>query len=128
MTAIDNIKKHFKTLFHISDNIIIVENCDLIKIPPIKKGILIIYAAWSEKAIRNFIETINTLETNNYNGDILIVDNDIMMPEFQIQTFGQVCHGWGEIFIINDGQIVQQFFGRDSFQNFKEYFDKYLKG
>ena len=125
MTTVERIRKHIQTRINISENTIIIDNCDLVNISTVKKGLLIVYASWSEKAIINFIETIKTLNEYYYDGSILIVDNDVMSPDFQIEIFGQVCHGWGEIFIIDDGRIVQQFLGRDSFQNFKLHFDKY---
>jgi hypothetical protein len=125
MTNVDSIRKHIQTRPGISESTTIIDNCDLVNIATVEKGLLIVYAGWSGKAIKNFKETIKTLDEFDYDGSILMVDNDIMSADFQIEIFGQLCHGWGEIFIINDGQIVQQFLGRDSFQKFKTYYGKH---
>lgn len=42
-----------------------------------------------------------------------------MTPDFQIKMLGQVCHGWGEIFIIHNGKISKKYLGKDSFANYK---------
>jgi hypothetical protein len=126
MTTIDNIRAHFLTLHNIVDNVTIIDNCDLFNIATISKGILIIYASWSRPAIVNIDQTIKILIKINYTGKIFVFDIDVMAQDFQIYTFGELCHGWGEIFIVRDGKITNKFPGAKSFQNFKEYLRKQM--
>lgn len=121
MTAVDNIRNYIQNYPVISRNTTFIDNCDFINLSAIEKGILIVYVSWSPVAIENFRKTIKSLAEYNYNDAILIVDNDIMNPDFQLQNFGEVCHGWGEIFVINGGQILKRFLGRNAFQAFKNY-------
>lgn len=101
------------------DNTSIIENSDNLDFTNIEDGVLVVYADWSGQAIVNCIQTIRTLYEKNYNGQIFIVDTDCMTPAFQIEILGQVCHGWGEIFIIRDGKVRNKYLGKNSFINYK---------
>ncbi|HRE75986.1 MAG TPA: hypothetical protein PK798_03010 [Flavobacteriales bacterium] len=101
------------------DNTKVIENSDLLDFSNIEEGVLTVYATWSGQAVINCTQTIRTLYEQNYKGQIIVIDTDCMTPDFQIEMFGQVCHGWGEIFIINNGKISNKYLGKDSFANYK---------
>ncbi len=101
------------------DNTIVIENSDLLDFSNIEEGVLTVCATWSGQAVINCTQTIYTLYEQNYKGQIIIIDTDCMTYDFQIKMFGQVCHGWGEIFIIRNGKISEKYLGKDSFVNYK---------
>ena len=101
------------------DNITVIENSDLLNFTKLEDGVLTVYATWSAQALINCTQIIQTLYEENYNGQILVIDTDCMTPDFQIKTFGQVGHGWGEIFIIRNGKIKKKYLGKDSFAKYK---------
>jgi hypothetical protein len=72
-------------------------------------------------AIVSISLSIETLYNNGYDGQIFIIDNDCMSFDFQNSILGQLCNGWGEIFIVSEGQITQKFLGKTSFINFRNY-------
>lgn len=86
-------------------------------------GILIVYAAWSGPAIRNYSATIEFLKTVNYNKTIIVVDTDNISPEQQIAAFGKVLGGAGEIFVIKNGIITEKYFGYSSFDDFSKNYE-----
>ena len=106
-------------LSNLRDNTIVIDNSDKLDLKTIQDGVLIVYATWSGPAIVNCTQTIRLLNEKNYSGQIIVIDNDCMTPDFEIKMFGQVCHGWGEIFLIRNGLINEKYFGKDSFSNFK---------
>jgi hypothetical protein len=122
-TDISNIlNKHLGSL---QSNTIVITNTENLNVGSIGDGVIIVLAVWSGPAHANCIATIKELYNQNYTGQIFVIDNDCMLDnEFQLVTFGQVCHGWGEIFIVKAGQIIQQFRTRDSFEKFKVYNDE----
>lgn len=58
-----------------------------------------------------------------YMGPLFILDDDCISPGNQIEFFGQVCHGWGEIFIVENGGLTKQYPGKNSFIDFAANFD-----
>jgi len=114
-----------KYLGSVQDNTTVITNTDDINVSSIDDGVIIVLAVWSGPAHANCIATIKELYKQNYTGQIFVIDNDCMLDnDFQLVTFGKVCHGWGEIFIVKGGQITQQFRTGDSFKNFKVYYDE----
>jgi len=104
-------------------NTIFVDQIDLFRLAEIKEGVVIVWANWSGPAIANCIATIHYLDSLNYSGKIYIVDNDdFNTTENNYNLFGKVLHGWGEIFIIKDGVITDEFLGKESFSRFKMVF------
>ncbi len=93
MTAVDHIRRCIQTHPGISQYTTIIENVDIIDLSTIQKGLLIVYASWSAVARENFKDTIRRLDEFNYEGTIIIVDNDLLKPDFQLQILGEVCHG-----------------------------------
>jgi hypothetical protein len=91
-------------LSSLHDNILVIDNSEKLDIKNIQDGVLIVYAIWSGPAIVNCAQTIRLLNEQNYSGQIIIIDIDCMTPDFQTKMFGQVCHGWGEIFPILNGR------------------------
>ena len=68
----------------------------------------------------NCIRAIQYLHDQNYQGSIYVIDIDeIITAESQIHLFGHVLHGWGEVFIIKQGVIVEEFLGKESIAQFK---------
>jgi hypothetical protein len=112
-------------LVEIRENTIIVDQIDLFHLADITEGIVTVWASWSGPALVNCIQTIKYLYSLNYPGKIYIVDNDdFNSPEKNDDFFGMVLHGWGEIFVIKDGLITNEFLGKESFSRFKMF----LKG
>ncbi|MFT3702039.1 MAG: hypothetical protein QM802_06705 [Agriterribacter sp.] len=101
------------------DNTIIIDDLSNLQLNTIEKGILIVYAMWSGKAIENCIRTIRLLYQNSYAGKIIMVDIDTLISDFQVSVLGQVCNGWGEIFTIHNGTIIEKYLGKKSFADFK---------
>lgn len=101
------------------DNTIVLDNSELLNFHGIADGILIVFASWSGQATINCIRTIQTLCDQNYSGQIIVIDIDCMKANFQLNLFGQVCQGWGEIFTIRNGNIKKKYFGKDSFEKYK---------
>jgi len=106
-------------LSNLRDNTIIIDHLEDLQLHKIERGTLIVYASWSGKAIVNCIQTMRFLYQDNYVEKILIVDTDLMTSDFQVDIFGQVCHGWGEIFIIHKGVIIKKYLGKESFENLR---------
>jgi len=104
-------------------NTIIIDDSDKLKLNGVENGILIVYATWSELAIANCIQAISTLYKSDYSGKLLVIDIDVMTIDFQIDLLGNVCHGWGEIFLVLNGVITEKYLGKDSYHNFKTDLD-----
>jgi hypothetical protein len=100
------------------DNIIRIDNSSDIDLENIQGGVLIVHATWSGPSIVNTRQTIQALQEQNYKGQIIVVDNDCMLPDFQMNLFGELCHGWGEIFLISNGVIAKKYTGRESYMRF----------
>src|SRR4051812_25481960 len=95
-------------------NTSVFENSDSLILKEVQEGIILIYSSWSESGITNCIRTIQLLYEKNYSGRIIILDNDCLSPELQIKIFGQVFHGWGEIFVIKKGIILEKYLNKES--------------
>lgn len=104
------------------ENTTVIEHSDLLDFGKTEEGVLIVYAAWSGPAIMNSLATVGLLYEQNYTGQIMVIDTDSMSPDFQINLFGQVCHGYGEIFLIRNGSISKKYLGPNSYINFKGFF------
>ena len=103
-------------LHEVRYNTIIVDQIDSFHLSAIKEGVVIVWANWSGPAMVNCIQTIIYLYSLDYSGKIYIVDNDdFNTPQKNYNLFGKVLHGWGEIFIIKDGLIANEFLGKVSF-------------
>jgi|GEM_PF-2656555 len=118
----EDIQKHIK----LSDNISVLESVDQLDIEKIADGILTVWVTWSD-GYSNCVHLIKLLQDNYYRGQIIEIDNDSFSSAFQEKTFGRVAlHGWGEIFVIKNGQIIKEFTGKESSINFKLYQDMIL--
>lgn len=106
----------------IQDYTTVVVNSDKLDIKSLIDGILIVYAGWSGQAIINLSIAVKLIHNARYKGQVIIIDIDCMSPEFQISTLGELCHGWGEIFFVSNGQITRKFIGKDGVDNFSKYF------
>ena len=103
---------------NLRDNTIIIDNSERLDFRNIQNGVLIVYASWSGQSVISVPRSIQLLYDQNYSGQILVVDNDCMTPDFQIKKLGRVCHGWGEVFVVHNGQIVNKYLGKESFTKF----------
>jgi hypothetical protein len=111
-------------LGRIQNNTIIVNETVLFDIKQINDGVLTVWPEWSPQGFINCILTIQYLYDRNYRGDIFVINiDDIITAESQIHLFGHVLHGWGEVFIINQGAITEEFLGKESFAQFKARFE-----
>ena len=111
-------------LCEIRKNTEVIETSANLDLTNVENGVLIVYAAWSQQAVNNCVETIQTLYQQNYNVQIIVIDTDCMTADFQIKMLGQVCHGWGEIFVIRKGDIKEKYLGKDSFYKYKDHCDQ----
>lgn len=113
MTLVE-IKVHIQKYINLKDNISILDNVGQLNLAEIKEGILTIWVTWSP-GFNNCIRTLKLLNDRNYLGKIILIDIDLVSPDFQLKTFGRVIlNGWGEIFLIKNGLIVKEFIGKDS--------------
>jgi hypothetical protein len=64
------------------------------------------------------LHTIHSLAKLNFAGQILLIDHDCMSAQFQVAFLSKVCEGWGEIFVIRYGGIVEHYFGRECARDF----------
>ena len=118
----EDIKKDFQSRqFVLRDNTTIIENVD---IKNIVEGVLIVHATWSGQSLMNCIKIVQKLYEIEYNGQIQIIDIESMTPSIQKSFLGKLCQGWGEIFVIRQGQISEKFFGKASFTDFMTYYER----
>jgi hypothetical protein len=106
------------------NNLRILENHDEIDITNIKSGVFITWPTWSTGNI-NCINAINHLYSEAYKGKIIVIDVDRLPDTYKTTTLGQQLHGWGEIFLIDNGRITKSFCGKDSAAKFTAYFNAF---
>lgn len=119
MTLKENIEPLLQELPNINSNVVIVDKQNLLNIAEVEKGVLIVYASWSGPSIASFSATMKFLNDYRYNGQIIVVDNDCMSPDFQIEKLNYFCQGWGEIFVIDKGGIKYKY-TRNCFNKFRQ--------
>jgi hypothetical protein len=100
------------------DNILRIDNSAGINLENIQNGVLIVNATWSGPSIANMRRVMNALREQKYAGQVIVVDIDCMLSDFQMNRFGELCHGWGEIFLISNGVIIKKYTGRESYKRF----------
>jgi hypothetical protein len=124
MSTNDQTKEHIQTrLGRYLEKTIIVNDIDLFDIKQINEGVLTVWPGWSPNGFINCMRTIQYLHDQNYQGNIYIIDiDDIITAESQ-NLFGYVLHGWGEVFIIKQGAIIEEFLGKESFAQFKAKYE-----
>lgn len=111
-------------LGHFLENTIIVCDITLFDISKINEGVLTVWAGWSPHGLINCLRTIQYLYDGNRQEYIYVIDiDDIIDAEKQIKLFGHVLHGWGEIFIIKEGVITDEFLGKGNFSSFKTRYE-----
>ncbi|XZF13197.1 hypothetical protein ACTHGU_15525 [Chitinophagaceae bacterium MMS25-I14] len=101
------------------NNTTIINSPEQLDLSNIADGILIVYAIWSGAAMLNCIRAIQLLYEINYAGKIIAIDNDSFTPDEQTKILGQVCQGWGEIFVIHNAVVIECYPGKNSFNLFK---------
>ena len=72
----------------------------------VRRGIVIIFAAWSGQAVLGLQRLTRLLSTRAESLDIVVIDIESMTTQEMNQWFGRDFHGKGETFWIRDGQIV----------------------
>lgn len=119
MTTTKNIERHFQNLNNIRNQIIIVDDSSVFDFKLLDNSLLIAFASWSGTALSNFTQTIKLINERCYKGQIVIIDIDEMTSDLQIKTFGEVSHGWAEIFVVEKGKVIERFLGASCFEKFK---------
>lgn len=121
MSFDNHIRKDIQTrLGRIQENTFIVDDIALFDIRKMEEGLLTVWPGWSPQGFINCIRTIQYLYDRHHQGNIYVIDiDDIISAESQIRLFGHVLHGWGEIFIIKEGIITDEFLGKDNLSDFK---------
>lgn len=119
MKTTKNVERHLQGLDNISNQIIIVDASSVFDFKLLDNSLVVAFASWSGPSLYNFIQTVKLLDDKSYKGQIVIVDIDEITPELQIKTFGEVCHGWAEIFFFDKGQVTERFLGASCFEKFK---------
>ena len=99
--------------------IIIIDNPDFVDIKKMMNAVIIAYTNWSGYSKRNYSECVKLLNEINYKGEIYQLNMNNATEEFQLNTFNRLCEGWGEIFVIKHGNIIESFFGRDCLNDFR---------
>lgn len=82
------------------------------------KGILTVWVDWSIGKY-NCKRLYQFLEERKYPHPVYEIDIDIFPHEKQLQLLGIALHGWGEIFVFDNGKIISSYLGKDSFEKFK---------
>lgn len=125
MSTKDQTKEHIQSrLGRFLEKTIIVSDISLFDIRQINEAVLTVWPGWSPQGFMNCIRTIQYLHDQNYQCSIYVIDiDDIITAESQIHLFGHVLHGWGEVFIIKQGVIVEEFLGKESFAQFKARYE-----
>jgi len=106
------------------DNITIVEDVEQFKIDDIENGVIMVWVNWSVGYL-NCKYSIECLQDKKYSGQIFIIDIDTIQADFQKTVLKSRLNGWGEIFLIKNGQVIESFLGKESSIAFKTYIDKY---
>lgn len=102
----------------------IVDVIALFDLKQINEGVLTVWPGWSPLGFINCMRTIEYLHDQNYQHSIYVIDiDDMITAESQIQLFGHVLHGWGEVFLIKQGVITEEFLGKESFAQFKTKYE-----
>jgi hypothetical protein len=116
-----NAKAHIEYCMKLKENTVILDSVDQLHIAKLENAILIVWPAWG-----NFFPCVGAiyhLYEKNYMGKILIIDIDDVPVQFQKETFSKVVlRGDGEIFVVQDGQIIKEFLGERISGDFKNYF------
>ncbi len=107
----------------LQDNITIVDDIEQFKIDTVKDGVIMVWVNWSIGYL-NCKYSIEYLQDKNYQGQIFIIDTDSIQADTRKNIFNSKLHGWGEIFLIKHGQIIESFLGKESSVAFKTYIDK----
>jgi GGDEF domain-containing protein len=89
----------------------------------IENGIIVVYCSWSGKAIQNFNQTIQYLAKKKYAEKVFLIDIDHIKTDLQLEIFGKLIHGWGEIFTISHARIIKKCINANSFDQFKNDFE-----
>ena len=97
----------------------LIQHPELFELQEIENAVMIAYVDWSKYAVGNCTECTHFLREQNYSGEIIQLYLDNATQEFQKRTFKELCQGWGEIFVVVDGQITDSYFGKDCLTNFK---------
>jgi hypothetical protein len=118
-------KEHIQSrLGRFLEKTIIVNDIASFDLKHIKEGVLTVWPGWSPQGFINCIQAIQYLHGQNYQGSIYVIDiDDIITAESQIHLFGHVLHGWGEVFIVKQGVITEEFLGKESFAQFKARYE-----
>ena len=72
----------------------------------IRRGIVIIFAAWSGQAVLGLQRLTRLLAARAESLDIVVIDIESMTTQEMNQWFGRELYGKGETFWIREGQIV----------------------
>jgi hypothetical protein len=125
MSTKDQIKEHIQTrLGRFLEKTIIVNDIGLFDVKQINEGVLTVWPEWSPQGVINCMRTIQYLYDQNYQGSSYVIDiDDIITAESQINLFGHVLHGWGEVFMVKQGVITEEFLGKESFAQFKARYE-----
>jgi hypothetical protein len=118
----EKFKEHVQKRIRLTDKISILESVDQLSMEKITDGVLLIWVVWSVGWV-NCVKAIEWLQAEAYGGDIFIINTDTLTRD-QVKIFEPILGGWGEIFVIRDGRIVEGFGGRNSSQGFRAYLDK----
>ena len=114
------VQKHVR----LQNNVTIVDDINQFNIQQVKDGVITIWVNWSIGYL-NCKYSIEYLHDKNYQGHIYIIDTDLIQADFQKNVLKSRINGWGEIFVIKNGQVIESFLGKESSVAFKIYLDKH---
>ena len=91
------------------DRLRVVQSLPQFHLASIRRGVILIFAAWSPLASVSLRRVTRLLAPLDLDGvDIIVLDNDCMSDADMIQRFGHVFHGAREALWIRDGRIVTE--------------------
>jgi hypothetical protein len=106
MGSIQDIRTWLKTNFPLlQDYVQVMDNPNQLVVHERIHAIIVVHAMWSGPSIVTTLKTIEELIGEKHEGEILVIDIDCLSTAFQLETFGQICHGQGEVFQVRNGVV-----------------------
>ena len=88
------------------ERIHLVQDITDFQLSTVRRGIVIIFAAWSGQAVLALQRLTRCLAARDESFDFIVVDIESMTTQEMKKWFGREFHGHGETLWIRDGQVV----------------------
>jgi hypothetical protein len=109
MESLDRIKALGPIPESHADRFRFMPTADRLVVGTIQCGVIFIMAFWSGPARQRFAHLKQVLETVDHTGklELVVVDTDGCDDLHCSPDFNGLCHGWGEVAWIYDGQVMR---------------------